>query len=49
VRLLGTVLNDMPGHSPYAQYSYHLDGYGYEAEGGYEPRTLRSPQIPAED
>jgi polysaccharide biosynthesis transport protein len=48
VRLLGTVLNDVPGHSPYAQYSYYLDGYGYEAEGGHEPRILSSPQAPTE-
>jgi capsular exopolysaccharide synthesis family protein len=48
VRLLGTVLNDVPGHSPYAQYSYYLDGYGYETEGGHEPRTLSAPQAPAE-
>jgi capsular exopolysaccharide synthesis family protein len=48
VRLLGTVLNDVPGHSPYAQYSYYLDGYGYEAEGGHEPRILSSSQAPAE-
>jgi succinoglycan biosynthesis transport protein ExoP len=48
VRLLGTVLNDVPGHSPYAQYSYYLDGYGYEAEGGHEPRILSGPQASAE-
>jgi capsular exopolysaccharide synthesis family protein len=48
VRLLGTVLNDVPAHSPYAQYSYYMDGYGYEAEGEPEPRTLSSPRAPAE-
>jgi capsular exopolysaccharide synthesis family protein len=47
VRLLGTVLNDVPGHSPYAQYSYYMDGYGYEAESEPEPRTLSGPQPPA--
>jgi hypothetical protein len=26
-------------HSPYAQYSYYLDGYGFEAEGDPEPRS----------
>lgn len=46
VRLLGTVLNDVPAHSPYAEYSYYMDGYGYEAEGGREPRTLPGPQAP---
>jgi succinoglycan biosynthesis transport protein ExoP len=48
VRLLGTVLNDVPAHSPYAQYSYYLDGYGYEAEGEPEPRILSGPRAPAE-
>jgi capsular exopolysaccharide synthesis family protein len=48
VRLLGTVLNDVPGHSPYAQYSYYLDGYGYEAEPEPEPRALSGPQTPAQ-
>jgi succinoglycan biosynthesis transport protein ExoP len=46
VRLLGTVLNDVPGHSPYAQYSYYLDGYGYEVER--EPQALAGPQAHAE-
>jgi capsular exopolysaccharide synthesis family protein len=49
VRLLGTVLNDVPGHSPYAQYSYYLDGYGYEAEGGQEPRILSGPRAQTEN
>jgi succinoglycan biosynthesis transport protein ExoP len=49
VRLLGTVLNDVSAHSPYAQYSYYLDGYGYEAESGREPQILSGPQAPAED
>jgi capsular exopolysaccharide synthesis family protein len=47
VRLLGTVLNDVPGHSPYAQYSYYMDGYGYEAEDGREPQALPGQQAPA--
>ena len=40
VRLLGTVLNDVPEHSAYAPYSYYMEGYAYEAERGREPRTL---------
>jgi capsular exopolysaccharide synthesis family protein len=48
VRLLGTVLNDVPAHSPYAQYSYYLDGYGYEAEPEPEPRILPGSQTPAQ-
>jgi hypothetical protein len=32
VRLLGTVLNDVPAYSPYAQYSCYMDGYGYGAQ-----------------
>ena len=43
VRLLGTVLNDVPPHSSYAQYSYYMEGYGYELEGGPESPTLPSP------
>jgi polysaccharide biosynthesis transport protein len=48
VRLLGTVLNDVPAHSPYAQYSYYLDGYGYEAEPEPEPQILSGPRVPAQ-
>jgi capsular exopolysaccharide synthesis family protein len=44
VRLLGTVLNDVPHHSAYANYSYYLEGYAYEAEKGREPRTLAGRQ-----
>jgi capsular exopolysaccharide synthesis family protein len=40
VRLLGTVLNDVPAHSAYASYSYYMEGYAYEAEHGRTPRTL---------
>ncbi len=40
VRLLGTVLNDVPEDSVYAPYSYYMEGYAYEAERGREPRTL---------
>jgi receptor protein-tyrosine kinase len=40
VRLLGTVLNDVPEHSAYSSYSYYMEGYAYEAEKGREPRTL---------
>jgi len=45
VRLLGTVLNDVPEYSAYSTYSYYMEGYAYEAEKGREPRTLagRSP------
>jgi capsular exopolysaccharide synthesis family protein len=46
VRLLGTVLNDVPTHSPYAPYSYYMEGYAYEVEGGPEPRNLSDPQAP---
>ena len=44
VRLLGTVLNDVPEHSAYAPYSYYMEGYAYEAERGREPRTLTGRQ-----
>src|SRR3989454_12657268 len=44
VRLLGTVLNDVPQHSAYSNYSYYLEGYAYEAEKGREPRTLAGRQ-----
>ncbi len=44
VRLLGTVLNDVPAHSVYDSYSYYLEGYAYEAERGREPRTLAGRQ-----
>jgi len=47
VRLLGTVLNDVPEHSAYSTYSYYMEGYGYEAERGREPRTLAGRQQPA--
>jgi succinoglycan biosynthesis transport protein ExoP len=40
VRLLGTVLNDVPERSAYSTYSYYLEGYAYEAERGREPRVL---------
>ena len=40
VRMLGTVLNDVPENSVYATYSYYMDGYAYEAERGREPRTI---------
>ena len=43
VRMLGTVLNDVPENSVYASYSYYMDGYAYEAERGREPRTLTGP------
>jgi polysaccharide biosynthesis transport protein len=46
VRVLGTVLNDVPTHSPYAQYSYYMDGYGYEAEVEPEARILSGPKVP---
>jgi capsular exopolysaccharide synthesis family protein len=46
VRILGTVLNDVPGHSPYAQYSYYMEGYAYEAEGEPEHQALSGPQTP---
>jgi capsular exopolysaccharide synthesis family protein len=44
VRLLGTVLNDVPAYSAYATYSYYMEGYAYEAEKGREPRTLAGRQ-----
>ena len=47
VRLLGTVLNDVPQHSAYSNYSYYLEGYAYEAEKGREPRTLAGRQTAA--
>ncbi len=40
VRLLGTVLNDVPDDSAYSTYSYYMEGYAYESEMGREPRTL---------
>ena len=43
VRLLGTVLNDVPERSAYYPYSYYLEGYAYEAERGREPRSI-APQ-----
>jgi len=43
VRLLGTVLNDVPEHSAYYPYSYYLEGYAFEAERGREPRSI-APQ-----
>jgi hypothetical protein len=44
-----SAVNAAPGtrsyeHSPDAQYSYYLDGYGYEAEDGREPQTLSARQ-----
>ena len=44
VRLLGTVLDDVPEHSAYTPYSYYMEGYAYEAERGREPRTLTGRQ-----
>jgi capsular exopolysaccharide synthesis family protein len=49
VRLLGTVLNDVPEHSAYSTYSYYMDGYAYEAEQGREPRTLAGRQPATRD
>jgi capsular exopolysaccharide synthesis family protein len=49
VRLLGTVLNDVPADSAYATYSYYLEGYAYEAERGREPRTLAGRQPRSRD
>jgi receptor protein-tyrosine kinase len=49
VRLLGTVLNDVPEGSAYSNYSYYMEGYAYEAEKGREPRTLAGRQTATRD
>jgi Mrp family chromosome partitioning ATPase len=49
VRLLGTVLNDVPEYSAYSTYSYYMEGYAYEAEKGREPRTLAGRQPATRD